>query len=66
MQHEVQNDCNLLQYADDTMVFKSDSNIHKAVASLEQNVKKLLFFFESMLAILNLQFFVEKQKRFDE
>ena len=41
MQHEVQNDCNLLQYADDTMVFKSDSNIHKAIASLEQNVKNL-------------------------
>ena len=44
MQHEVQNDCNLLQYADDTMVFKSDSNIYKAIASLEQNVKILLFF----------------------
>ena len=47
MQYDVQNDCNLLQYADDTMVFKSDSNIHKAIASLEQHVKKLLFFFES-------------------
>ena len=46
MQHEVQNDCNLLQYADDTMVFKSDSNIHKAIASHEQNVKKLSFFFK--------------------
>ena len=53
MQHEVQNDCNLLQYADDTMVFKSDSNIHKAIASLEQNVKKLLFFFESHRLTIN-------------
>ena len=53
MQHEVQNDCNFLQYADDTMVFKSDSNIHKAIASLEQNVKKLLFFFESHWLTIN-------------
>ena len=53
MQHEVQNDCNLLHYADDTMVFKSDSNIHKAIASLEQNVKKLLFFFESHQLTIN-------------
>ena len=53
MQHEVQNDCNLLQYADDTMVFKSDSNIDKAIASLEQNVKKLVFFFESHRLTIN-------------
>ena len=53
MQHEVQNDCNLLQYADDTMVFKSDSNIHKAIASPEQNVKKLLIFFESHRLTIN-------------
>ena len=53
MHHEVQNDCNLLQYADNTMVFKSDSNIHKTIASLEQNVKKFLFFFESHRLTIN-------------
>ena len=53
MQNEVQNDCNLLQYADDTMVFKSDSNLHKAIASLVQIVKKLLFFFESHRLTIN-------------
>ena len=53
MQHEVQNDCNLLQYADNTMVFKSDSNIHKSIASLEKNVKKLLFFFVSHRLTMN-------------
>ena len=53
MQHEVQNDCNVLQYADNTMVFKSDSNIHKSIASLEKNVKKLLFFFVSHRLTMN-------------
>ena len=73
MQHEVQNDCNFLQYAYDTVVFKSDSNIHKAIASLEQNVKKLLFFFESHRLTINagkteLIIFCRKakKKRFDE
>ena len=42
-----------MQNADDTMVFKSDSNIHKGIASLEQNVKKLLFFFESHRLTIN-------------
>ena len=53
MQHEVQNYCKLLQYADDTMVLKSVSNIHKATASLEQIVEKLLFFFESHRLTIN-------------
>ena len=53
MHYEVQNDCKFLQYADDTMVFKSDSNIHKAIVSLEQNVKKLLFCFESHRLTIN-------------
>ena len=53
MKHEVQIDCNFLQYADDTMVFKSGSNIHKEIASLEQNMKKLIFFFESYRLTIN-------------
>ena len=67
MQHEVQNDCNLWQHADDTMAFKSDRNIHKAIAPREQNVKKLLFFFESHQLTINagkneFKFFGRKAK----
>ena len=41
MQQEVENRCSLVQYADDSMIFKSI--IPNAIAILERKVQNLMF-----------------------
>ena len=45
MQHTVTENCSLLQYADDTMIFSSHSDAKQAVEKLNTNVKNLIVFF---------------------
>ena len=42
----ISNDCQLLQYADDTMTYASHKDENRAIQHLECNVKYLVEFFE--------------------
>ena len=53
MQQTVTENCSLIQYADDTMIFSSHSDAMQAVEKLNTNVKNLMEFFESHRLTIN-------------
>ena len=46
MKEYITEKCELIQYADDTMIFSANTNEKKALKNLEENIKKVKKFFE--------------------
>ena len=53
MQQAVTENCSLIQYADDTMIFSSHSDAKQAVEKRNTNIKNLTEFFESLGLTIN-------------
>ena len=53
-QNVIDKDCAIAQYADDTMLFISDTNPENATNRLADNVDKLVLYFESHKLSINV------------
>ena len=53
MIERIDNSCNLVQYADDTMIFTSNKNVYDSLKALEKNIRALERYFESHLLTIN-------------
>ena len=53
MQQSVMENCNLIQYADDTMIFSSHNDLTEARNNLQQPIESLVNFFESHQLTIN-------------
>ena len=53
MRKSVSINCQLVQYADDTMIYSTHLDQNQAIQSLEENVKKLVNFFECQILNIN-------------
>ena len=53
MQQSVMENCNLIQYADDTMIFSSHNDLTEARNNLQQTIESLVNFFESHQLTIN-------------
>ena len=49
----ISKDCNLVQYADDTMIFSDHVDEAHAIKTLENNIKKFTIFFECHCLTIN-------------
>ena len=49
----IDNSCNLVQFADDTMIFTSNKDVYDSLKALEKNVLHLERYFESHLLTIN-------------
>ena len=53
MVEKIDNSCNLVQYADDTMIFTSNKDVYDSLKALEKNILHLERYFESHLLTIN-------------
>ena len=53
MEKSVSNNCQLVQYADDTMIYSAHQDENQAIQNLEENVKDLVHFFECHRLTIN-------------
>ena len=53
MRKSVSNNCQLVQYADDTMIFSAHLDQNQGIQILEENIRKLVHFFESHKVTIN-------------
>ena len=53
MQQSVMENCNLIQYADDTKIFRSHNDLTEARNNLQQTIKSLVNIFESHQLTIN-------------
>ena len=53
MEKSVSNNCQLVQYADDTLIYPAHQDKNQAIQNLEGNVKDLVHFFECHRLTIN-------------
>ena len=53
MRKSVSNNCQLVQYADDTMIYSAHQDENQAIQNVEENVKDQVHFFECHRLTIN-------------